>query len=234
MRTQRQTHAQVWIRLLELPQEYWMDRTLREIASAIRAPLLIDSATQNRVFEHYALVLVDMDMSKQIFYEVMIEREGYSFAIEVTYERLQSFCTHCKNIGNHIASCRWLHPTKDTHVIDEQRKSFVSQTQQVQKWKPKDNPNDIGSSKAFEAPEVNNVTADSTILQADNIQLQTQPDATSEQEEERSVDVSTLEFQADAHTVQQTDKEPSAITFTIQNVEEEIQQERLPRSSIRV
>jgi hypothetical protein len=167
-------------------------------------------------------------------YEVMIEREGYSFAIKFTYERLPSFCTPCKNIGNHITSCRWLHPTKDTHVIEKQKKSIVSHTQQVQKWQPKDNPNDIGSSKAFEAPEVNNVTADSTILQADNIQLQTQPDATSEQEEERSVDVSTLEFQADAHTVQQTDKEPSAITFTIQNVEEEIQQERLPRSSIHV
>jgi len=86
--TQRQTHAQVWIRLLELPQEYWMDRMLREIASAIGTPLLIDSATQNRVFGHYARVLVDMDLSKQIFNEVMIERTCYSFAIEVIYERL--------------------------------------------------------------------------------------------------------------------------------------------------
>ena len=66
-RTQRQTHAQVWIRLLELPQEYWMDHTLREIARAIGTPVLIDSATQNRVFGHYARVLVDMDLSKQIF-----------------------------------------------------------------------------------------------------------------------------------------------------------------------
>ena len=66
-RTQRQTHAQVWIRLLELPQEYWMDRTLREIACAIGTSLLIDSATQNRVFGRYARILVDMDLSKQIF-----------------------------------------------------------------------------------------------------------------------------------------------------------------------
>jgi len=26
--TQRNTHAQVWVRLLELPHEYWMERTL--------------------------------------------------------------------------------------------------------------------------------------------------------------------------------------------------------------
>jgi hypothetical protein len=29
MHTQHNTHAHVWIRLLELPQEYWMERTLR-------------------------------------------------------------------------------------------------------------------------------------------------------------------------------------------------------------
>jgi len=45
MHTQRNTHAQVWIRLLELPQEYWMERTLREIASVVGTPLLIDNAT---------------------------------------------------------------------------------------------------------------------------------------------------------------------------------------------
>lgn len=50
MHKQRNTHAQVWIRLLELPQEYWMDRTHREISSAVGAPLLIDSATSKRIF----------------------------------------------------------------------------------------------------------------------------------------------------------------------------------------
>jgi len=45
MHTQCNTHAQVWIRLWELPQEYWMERMLREIASAVRTSLLIDNAT---------------------------------------------------------------------------------------------------------------------------------------------------------------------------------------------
>jgi len=52
----------------------------------------------------------------------MIERTGYSFEIEITYERLSAFCTHCKNIGHHITSCRWLHPAKDNHVIDKQKR----------------------------------------------------------------------------------------------------------------
>ena len=127
-RTQRQTHAHVWIRLHKLPQEYWMDRTLKEIASAIGTLLLVDSATKNRVFGHYARILVDMDLSKHIFNELMIEREGYSFAIKITYERLPSFCTHYRNIGHHTTSCRWLQPakTKDTHVTDKHKNSIVS------------------------------------------------------------------------------------------------------------
>jgi len=36
--TQTRTHAQVWLRIHELPQEYWVERTLREIASAVGTP----------------------------------------------------------------------------------------------------------------------------------------------------------------------------------------------------
>lgn len=110
--TQRQTHTQVWIRLWELPQEYWMERTLYEIAGAIRTPLLIDNVTKNRLFGHYAKVLMDLDLSENLFYEVMVEQEGYAFPVEIEYEGLPDFCTYCKSIGHNITSCWWLHPKK--------------------------------------------------------------------------------------------------------------------------
>jgi len=222
-RTQRQTHAHVWIRLLELPQEYWMDRTLREIANAIGTPLLIDSATQNRVFEHYARVLVDMDLSKHIYNEVMVERAGYSFAIEITYERLPAFCTHCRNIGHHISSCRWLHLVKETHNIDNKKKSTISQKQQDLKWQPKDNPDGIGSSKAFEAPVVNNGTA--AIPLADDTTLPTQ---TVQTESESASDV----IPDQVVDTEQHDNE--AIPLSVLVVEEKTRQERLPSNSVHV
>jgi len=40
-----------------------MDHTLRDIASAIGTTILIDSATQTRVFGHYARILVDIVMT---------------------------------------------------------------------------------------------------------------------------------------------------------------------------
>jgi len=54
MHNQRNTHAQVWICLMALPQEYWMERTIQEIASAFGTPLFIDNATTKRLFGHYA------------------------------------------------------------------------------------------------------------------------------------------------------------------------------------
>jgi len=60
--SQKQTHVSLWIRLLELPREYWRQRTLEEIASAVGTPIDIDGPTRNRTFGHYARSLVDTDL----------------------------------------------------------------------------------------------------------------------------------------------------------------------------
>ncbi|PNX79318.1 putative NBS resistance protein, partial [Trifolium pratense] len=86
--TQRQTHAQIWIRLMNFPQEYWHRRTLFEIASAIGTPLTLDDSTKNRSFGHYARVLVDMDISSSMYDEIVVERDGFAFKLGVVYERL--------------------------------------------------------------------------------------------------------------------------------------------------
>jgi len=62
----------------------------------------MDTAPQNRVFGHHAHVLTNMDILKQIFYEVLIERECYAFNVEVQYERLPPFFFHCHMIGHNI------------------------------------------------------------------------------------------------------------------------------------
>lgn len=151
---QRNTHAQVWIRLMELPQEYWMEGTIREIASAVGTPLILDNATSKRLFGHYARVLVDMDFSRKIFHEIVVEREGYSFKVEVHYEWLPEFCSHCQNIGHNVSSCRWLYPPKEstvnTEAVNKGKKHILTRRTD---WVPaKDNPSGIGSSKAFAHP----------------------------------------------------------------------------------
>jgi len=87
-----------------------MEMTLYEIAGVVVTPLLIDNVTRNRLYGHYARILVDLDLSKKIFYEVLVEREGFAFPIAIEYEGLPEFCTHCHGIGHNINLCRQLHP----------------------------------------------------------------------------------------------------------------------------
>jgi hypothetical protein len=103
---QKQTHVSLWIRLVELPQEYWRERTLKEIASAVGTPIDIDGPTRNRTFGHYARILVDIDLSKKAYDEVLVERDGFAFMVEIQYERRPLFCHHCYSIGHSISSCR--------------------------------------------------------------------------------------------------------------------------------
>jgi len=103
-----QTHAQIWVRLMHLPQEYWRKQTLFEIASGLGTPLTIDDATLNRRFGLYARALVDVDLSEPFFEVVIVEREGHALSITVQYEKQPSFCTHCKMMGHDIHSCQKL------------------------------------------------------------------------------------------------------------------------------
>jgi len=87
-----------------------MERTLYEIAGAVGTPLLIDNVTRNKLYRHYARILIDLDLSKTVFYKVMVEREGFAFPLAIEYEGLPDFCSHCYSIGHNINSCRRLHP----------------------------------------------------------------------------------------------------------------------------
>jgi len=106
-----------------------MERILYEIVGAVRTPLLIDNVTKNKLFGHYARVLVDLDLSKDILYEVMVQRKGFAFPVEIEYEGLPNFCTRCKSIGHNVTSCRWIHlkqADKHEHPIDKGKKPINS------------------------------------------------------------------------------------------------------------
>lgn len=111
-----------------------MQRTLYVIAGAIRTLLLIDNVTKNKLFGLYARVLVDLDLSKDIFYEVMVEQGGFEFPVEIEYEGLPEFFTHCKSIGHNVTSCCWLHlekksrKTKEAHSRERKETSKLVQT----------------------------------------------------------------------------------------------------------
>jgi len=118
----------------------------------VGTPLVIDNATTKRLYGHYARILVDLDCAKRIFYKILVEWEGFSFPVEVVYERVPEFCTHCQNIGHNLSSCRWLYPRKEiveTPAIDKGKQKVSVKRKE---WVPhRTNPSGIGSSNVFEA-----------------------------------------------------------------------------------
>lgn len=96
-----------------------------------------------------------MDFSRKMFHEITVEREGYFFNVEVAYEWLPDFCSHCQNIGHDVTICRWHFPRQDNNA----HKQLVAQGKKPvptkkQTWIPTtENPSGIGSSLAFAGPQ---------------------------------------------------------------------------------
>jgi hypothetical protein len=61
-----------------------------------------------------------MGFSCKLFHEIVVEREGYTFIVEVAYKWLPDFCTHCQNIGHDVTACRQFYPRKETIAPKEQ------------------------------------------------------------------------------------------------------------------
>ncbi|XP_058777069.1 uncharacterized protein LOC131651419 [Vicia villosa] len=108
--TLKQTSAQVWIRIHGLSQEYWRPRILFAIASSIGTPICIDSASNksafDRPFGHFVRILVDLDLTKDLSYKILVERVGFAFFVDIEYEKIPDFCIHCNNIGHAISNCK--------------------------------------------------------------------------------------------------------------------------------
>lgn len=108
--TLKKTSAQAWIRNHGLSQEYWRPRILLAIASSIGTPICIDSASNKCAFErpfgHFVRVLVDLDMTKELSYKVLVERIGFAFFVDIEYEKLPEFCKYCTCIGHSDINCK--------------------------------------------------------------------------------------------------------------------------------
>ena len=99
---QKQSNVQVWIRLSDLPREYWREKTLIEM------PISLDEPTRHKVFGHYARLLVDVDLSKPLHNNILIEREGFAFHVGVVYEKHPEYCNNCQTLDHHISQCNKL------------------------------------------------------------------------------------------------------------------------------
>lgn len=76
------------------------------ITRDVGTPLKIDSNSVNRMFGHFARVLLEVDLSNTLPETMMIEHQGFCSFVSLSYERVPNFCSHCTIVGHSISNCK--------------------------------------------------------------------------------------------------------------------------------
>ncbi|XP_019431188.1 PREDICTED: uncharacterized protein LOC109338411 [Lupinus angustifolius] len=80
--------------------------SLDDMRRGIGTPISLDEATNRRTFGHFAKVLVDINLKASLPDQILVEREGFAFFVNIEYENLPEFCSACEAIGHFAYNCR--------------------------------------------------------------------------------------------------------------------------------
>lgn len=102
----------VWIRIEELPVEYYDKEALFAIARVVGKPIRVDYANDRVARAQFARICVDIDLFKPLVTRVWV---GGSWQ-NITYENIVTLCFKCGKIGHDKQNCRSQTPTADEGV----------------------------------------------------------------------------------------------------------------------
>ncbi|XP_070025320.1 uncharacterized protein [Nicotiana sylvestris] len=109
----------LWIQLPKLPLNCWEDNSLSRIGSTLGIPIYADACTTRVERILYARILVEMDVTKPLPKQIMVEDpNGREFEENVWYDWMPQYCTKCLQLG---------------HVCQEPQKEETKQRERDQK-----------------------------------------------------------------------------------------------------
>ena len=101
----------VWVRLHNVPLEYWSSNGLSFVASAIGYPLHADHVTLSRKRLSYARVCVEIDASQNLIEDFNLQcPDGLWKRIRVEYEWVPMKCSSCGVFGHTTSNCSKVEP----------------------------------------------------------------------------------------------------------------------------
>ncbi|XP_016178012.1 uncharacterized protein LOC107620353 [Arachis ipaensis] len=91
----------VWIRITGLNINYYQERAMKMIASAVGKPIRIDLATKSAEREKYARACVQINLGLPVIKKIQVD--GHMYDIE--YEHLNLICEKCSCFGHVTREC---------------------------------------------------------------------------------------------------------------------------------
>ncbi|KAK3198379.1 hypothetical protein Dsin_021794 [Dipteronia sinensis] len=130
------THSKilVWVKLFNIPHEYWTEEGLSHIASAVGEPLYAHSLTKSMKRISFARICIEINASCDLVDSFDLFMGGNSdpnhdesVEILVEYQWKQKICSECKSFGHYIATCprlKPLHPPSDTDFAPKPKQEW--------------------------------------------------------------------------------------------------------------
>lgn len=112
----------VWVKLRDLPLQYYNTSSLYHIGSVLGTVLSICSSTLNLTHQMYARICVELDVSKPMLDTVFLgtsKENGWFQSLE--YEGNNTFCTYCGLLGHVVGLCRKKAHVKGKAKVDEDK-----------------------------------------------------------------------------------------------------------------
>lgn len=103
----------VWVRLSNLPVNFYHRSILMGIAKGLGEPIKVDLTTLNFERARFARICVEVNLKKPLKGTVMVNGERYY----VSYEGLSAICSKCGLYGHVVHTCPHVSQTKVAAVI---------------------------------------------------------------------------------------------------------------------
>ncbi|XP_057771119.1 uncharacterized protein LOC130990908 [Salvia miltiorrhiza] len=124
--------AQIWVRIYNLPLEFWHPEVIAVIGRAVGHPIRIESSAAAGAVGHFARVLIEVDLSTPLLEGVYIDEGTSSCYVKFSYESMPLYCSRCRITGHTVDRCR-RHPDKPVAVANESRPVETNKS-----WQSKD------------------------------------------------------------------------------------------------